>query len=391
MLTSSLTGTLPIEVNHITHVGVALQVKVGPVANSDGQPVTLIAWGTVGPRVYQTIFQHQFASFRLSSTQMQQSGTLSLQVKSGNAQGATSVTIQPGSAVEPLIPLVGARAVIADAFHWSMVVVVPTDAFGNPVTEGTQVEVQAQHPDNTTDHYIVAVHHLLAWSRITSHTTAGRTTIAVQIGSVHGPAGTLTETAGWPVPFQLSATPSPITADGQRLLTISTASIRDRYGNVMPDGTLVTFVVDYPGGATASIPTQTIDGVAQTVLQVPQQNGTITVYAMILGASSRVFHVNIAPGLAIDPFAIHLQHDDQQHIETLRAGPLLGPLGQYVPDGTNVRFKLTSSHGAVTWLNTTTQSGYAQTAIHYLLYPAGTYAITVFVGSTQTSTKIVLP
>ena len=204
-------GHLPIKAAHIITAGEPITVTIGPILVGNGVQVVLIALGSYGPRVYQSSFLHRVATFLLPGKETQQSGVVTLTAVAGKAQGSTQLLIQPAPPVEPLTPLVGVRAIIADAEHWSMTVLVPFDAFGNPVMEGTYVEVLVQHPGNSLEKKLLVVHNLVAWTRVFSRIKAGRTTIVARIGNIHGFAGTLLEVAGWPIPFNLSADP-PIAA-----------------------------------------------------------------------------------------------------------------------------------------------------------------------------------
>jgi len=272
-----------------------------------------------------------------------------------------------------------------------MTIVIPFDIFGNPIREGTPVQIVALHPGDVLDKKIVPVKHLLAWRRVYSRTKGGRTIIVSQIGQIHGFEGTLLEVPGWPVPFKISADPQPLPADGRQLTTLRSEIIRDKFGNVMPDGTIVMFVIEEPDGTRSFIPTYTIDGVATTPYQAPRIAGKMSMYATVLGVQSQAYTLVFTAGPAIGNFPVNVQNDPINHGYLLKAGPLLGRLGQYIPDGTPVYFQLINKTGRSYNLEGVSDAGYANVKIVKSLYEAGSYHIQVSAGSGQGTGNIRLP
>jgi len=387
---SPLTGNLVISVARTITAGQPVVVTIGPTAASNSTPVTLLVVGSYGPRIYQASFHNKMAHVALPGKETQQSGVVTLTALAGQAQGSTQMLINPSNPAEPLTPLIGARAIIADTYHWSMTVVVPFDTFGNPVREGTRVELLVLHPGNHLERKMLVIHYLLVWTRIFSGTKAGRTTIVARIGSVHGFEGRLLEVAGWPVPFDLSAEPLPLPADGRLLTTLHTAVIRDQYGNVIPDGTLITFIIDTPDGTRSYIPAQTIGGIASAPLQAPRKPGDYNVHATVFGVMSNRLIVHFTAGPVIGTFPISVQKDPVNKGYIMRAGPMLASLGQYIPDGTPVRFIITNAAGRSHELDDVSDAGYAQILIRATQFPRGVYHVQIIVGAGVVSSTVKL-
>jgi hypothetical protein len=385
-----LTGNLPINGAETIVAGTPVTITVGPVVVSDGKVVTLIAAGSYGPRIYQAAFRRGVARFVLPGKETQQSGLVQLTAVADKAQGTAQMLIQSSNPVEPLTPLIGSRAVIADALHWNMIVVIPFDAFGNPVMEGTQIDAAILHPGDRLEKKLLVVRHLLAWTRVFSGTRAGRTLVEVHIGPLYGFEGTTLEVAGWPVPFDVFADPQPLPADGHLITTLRTASIYDKFGNVMPDGTLITFIIKAPDGTFSTIPAYTINGVAEAPFTTPQQAGTYILQATVLGVESQESAISFTAGLAVKAFPVSVQKDPVNHAYRLRAGPLLGSLGQFVPDGTPVHFIVTDVNGQSQELESIADAGYAVVELLAVQFPAGVYTLQVHVGSGGAMQKVTL-
>ena len=316
---------------------------------------------------------------------------VSLTAQSGEARGQAFIKIRSEAPTEPVIPLIGKRAITADRAHYSMAVVIPFDRYANPVEDSTPIFVQALHPGEELETRQIATHYLLAWLRIYSRTKAGRTIISIQTGNVHGPDGILDELAGWPKPFNVTADPATLPADGRLLTTIRSEAILDRFGNEMPDGTLITFVVDLPGKQHETIPAYTIQGIAEAQLQAPILPGTATIHAEVLGAESRPLSIIFTPGPAVQSIPIAISTDAKNKAYILNAGPIVGSLNQYIPDGTTVTFRITNARGQSQTYTGISDSGYAIALVRMADLPPGKYKIEARAGSGYGTRTITFP
>jgi hypothetical protein len=377
----TLAGALPVDVVKTAQVGDSLTITVGPAAAADGLPATLTAIGSYGPRIYRAAFAGGIARFLILGDDTHQSGALTLVASAGAARGSATVALAAGPPVEPLTPLVGPRSITADTRHWSMVVVAPFDRFGNPVADGTPVDVRALHPGDKLEQQHLQVHNLVAWARLYSGTSAGRTSVSVTSEGKYGPEATFMEIASWPERFGVSASPADVPADGRQFVTLRTDVIRDRNGNTLLDGTLVTFVVDVPGGEPRIIPAYTVDGVAKAQLQAPREPGRLTVRAEVYNAESSPLEIAFAAGPAVNDFPIVAHVDASKQSIELTAGPMLGPLQQFIPDGTPVQFVLTDSAGRQTRVDAVSVRGYALAVARLAFLQLGKYTAEVTVGT----------
>lgn len=376
-LEGSLTVRAPARVLASAPVAVAVERADAP----DGLGVTLVAQGSYGARVYRATFARGAAAFVVPGEDTRQSGLVTLIATAGAARGEASLTISPRPPADPVTPQVGPRAVAADGQHWSMVAAIPFDDYGNPVAEGTPVEFRALHPDGTLERTTVAVSHLVAWQRVTSRTRAGRATVSVEAAGAHGPDATFEEIPGWPGAFGITASPAGVPADGRQLVTLRTDVIRDAFGNPMTDGTLVTFVVDTPGALPRFIPAYTIDGAAEAQFQAPEAPGEVMARATLFGVESRPLTLTFAPGPAVGTFPVAVQVNARDGLVAIDAGPLLGPIGQFVPDGTPVRFRITGPDGAAREVEALAEQGRAGVELRLAELSTGRYTVEASAGS----------
>lgn len=266
-------------------------------------------------------------------------GRLDLIAEVDGALGAAAVTIVPGPAVDGAVPLAGPRNVIADGEDTTMVVAMVRDRFGNAVAEGTGIDVVARRPDGSIEALPASVEHLLASVRLVAGTSSGRTTLRVAApGAATGPEVEVLEVAGPPVPFGLVAAERNAPADGRTLVEVSTDQLRDRFGNLVVDGTLVVFRTDGPNGV-GSANALTIDGRASVRIEAPDRPGLVEVRAHVGSVESSPVSVSFEP----DVTSLGVSAERVDAGVRVEIGPVTTSLGGFVPDGTEVRV-LGSAH-----------------------------------------------
>lgn len=380
-----LTIDVPVEVT----AGTSLPLTVRAIA-PDGTGVTLTLVGGYGPLVFRGEFQDGVAQFPIAVADTSIAGVVSAVARAGNQTASREFSILPGSPIEPVKPLVGARTIVADGEHWSMTVAIPFDAFGNPVADGTIVTIEARHPNGDLTSDDRPVTHMVAWTRIYSGTLAGRTVISTRAGDAVGPEGIVDEVAGWPVPFDLTVEPVSVPADGRSQVMLRTTELRDVYGNVLPDGTLVTFIATGLEGEHR-IPSVSVGGYAEAPLRSPTLPQTVDVRAIVFDVESREVVVRFTDGPAVGSFPVSTIVLEQAGKLVIDIGPTTGSLGQYVPDGTVVTAEITHGEGTPLRVEGTVSSGHAVLEVRLVDLVPGLNTITVTAGSGSGSTTVEIP
>jgi hypothetical protein len=382
---------LAIDAPDSAQVGSAVEVTVIAPGTDNDAAIHLIALGGAGTRVYQATAGNDRARFTLPADDTRHAGMLRLVASVGKQQTTAAVELLPGAPVGPLVPLVGPRSITANGKDRSMITVLLTDEHGNPTAEDTPVRIRALQPGGGFTSQTVRTAHLLAWAWLESGTRAGRTTVVVTAEDAYGPEATLLEVAGRPAPFTVTAIPATLPADGRQLVTLRTDTLRDRYGNILPDGMLVTFIVESPDGTRRSIPAQIIDGAAEAPLQAPRTPGRLTIWATLYGSESEPVSVTFTPGPAVDDIPLAAEIDTEAGTLLLEAGPLLGAQGQYVPDGTPVQFSLIDVDGQRQQMSGSAENGYASVMVRLAALAPGRYTVAGTVGSGHGETTIRVP
>lgn len=382
-----LDGDLPIAVAETAVVGTTVEVLVGPVDVPNDVPILLTYSNSYGIHLLRATFQEQYAWFELKPEMTIRAGMATLVVTSGHAYGEAMIDMQADRMVDPVVPLVGARSIIADGAHYAMAVVVPTDQYGNPPPNGTMVDYKSLHPGDNLRQYEDDVEHLLSWIRVYSGTTAGRTIITAVVDDAFGPEGTLTEIPGWPEPFNITATPPTLPADGFHLVNLRSDTIVDRFGNVISDGTIVEYQLIGPDGAIREFPTLVIDGIAEVEIQSPRTPGMYEVRGLAYGMQTEPIEIEFSPGPALGQFEVLVRVDMEAGDLVVTAGPLISPLDQFVADGTDVFYTFTDENDNKWTEVAYAEAGYAELSVRLVKLEETNYQIDVRVGTARGSAE----
>lgn len=298
---------------------------------ADGSPVTLLVETGYAHRRFETTTDDGLAAFTIEASTGPASGVLTLTAISGDKTGHATLQLIPGTAVDPLELFLGPRTIEATNETATMIVVVAEDALGNPVSDGTPVDVRVTRPDLEAEAFTIETDGLLAWSRIISGTLAGRSKVAVTVDDGRGKELDFLEVAGSPDPFLVELVDPPVPADGRSLLRLQTTELVDEFGNVLPDGVNVFADVVGPGG-TRRLTSQVIKGIAEFTLEAPSRPGTESVIVTASGTVSPPLLVPFGP--MVTGFDVSAVPD----IDGVRLtiGPVVSTLGAFVPDGTPV-------------------------------------------------------
>ena len=137
------------------------------------------------------------------------------------------------------------------------------DTYQNLVLAPTQVSFQLSGVAGAAQARTVLTRNGVAWTKMNSAAKEGSGQFVAQVGSATG-TRVIQQVPGDPCGLRISARPS-----GQRLV-VQTEPVRDCSGNVVPDGTIVTFTETY-NGEESTVDAPLKQGVARA--EMPAYNG----------------------------------------------------------------------------------------------------------------------
>ena len=248
------------------------------------------------------------------------------------------VKIVPVNPAEPMDSYLGSKSVIANGKDWAMITAIPTDSFGNLIRENTPVDFEMLRPDKAVEHYNFPTRAGVAYQRITAGTVAGKTFVGVSVQGVNSKEKELQEVGGFPEAFMINAESKSIYADSRQTFKVKTSVLKDRFGNIVPEGTAVFFDCHDANGTLRQLSGYTLRGVAELFMQNPSSAGIMTIEASTYGGGvSNLLSIFFTSAFQNIP----VQFDSSS--KRLAVGYLRGKLNQLVPNGTLVLLKVDSS------------------------------------------------
>lgn len=272
----------------------------------------------------------------------------------------------------------GPRSIVANVRDYTMLVSIPTDTLDNMLPDSTQVLLKSQFKNSitTTDHYLS---NGFAWKRIFSPLKTGRLSTGSTLedrSSKELIADIFPDTAQ---DFSITTERNHDFADGNEIITFQTTQIKDAQGNVMTDGTLVTFYMKDSDGAQWQTNASTVNGYAFAKALHPQSPSTWQITAAITGIAQSQEIIQDFKSIVKE---IPLRIDSKRQVIV---GPLTSYLGQLVQDGITVSLHINGvSHEA------RTRNGKALVPLKKEEYPAGEYSITIKTLGLETTKNIKL-
>ena len=162
-------------------------------------------------------------------------------------------------------------------------------------------------------------------------------------------------------------------ADGNQIIKFKSDKIKDEFGNVVSDGTLVTFMIKNQKDAYFYTVGTTIDGVVEARTLHPSAAAEWNVQAYITGAS-KSNAINVSFKTAIADYEIYFSKGNRN----IDIGPLKSFMKQLVPDGILVQLDIYSSTGEfIETKKTTTKKGVSNIFLSPEYLPDGTYTFII--------------
>jgi subtilisin family serine protease/protocatechuate 3,4-dioxygenase beta subunit len=297
-------------------------------------------------------------------------GTAVVTATVGSLSATAQVTFTPGAPANLALVAMPSTLPVDDP---STLTATVTDQFGNPVADGTLVSFSTSFGALSNSNATT----LGGMATVTlSSTLPGTAVVTATVGSLSATAQ-VTFTPGAPANLALAAAPSTLTVGNLSALTVT---VTDQFGNLVADGTLVSFSTNL--GSASPTAATTINGVATATLSSTIAGlATVTATASGVSATAQVTFTPDAPAnLALVAMPSTLPVDDPS---TLTA-TVTDQFGNPVADGTLVSFS--TSFGALSNSNATTLSGMATVMLSSTL--PGTAVVTATVGSLSATAQV---
>lgn len=349
-------------------------------------PIHLVVSNTWGSTVLDPEWKDSELTFRFPKAFRQKAGICHWKLVQNEViyeEGEISILPNPekGTVMESYL---GPQSIIAGKNDFSMFVTSPTDVYDNPLSDTTEI-TYSYHYGDMVQHNPVLSRNLIAWKNIHSTEKSERILVTASCNGSHSKELSTLVNPAHPIDFQITYKRTHKYADGNQIITFSTDAIQDKFGNIVSDGTLVSFSIANTKGMLLQTTGTTINGVAEARLLHPTEAETWKVSAYITGAA-KSNTITLDFGAALKDFKLSLSENGR----TLNIEEMQGFMGQWIPDGMLILVSIQDEKGVLLdSKRTTSRLGKAQFTMSEDFYPKGSYILTVEVAG-MTKRKNVL-
>lgn len=315
-------------------------------------------------------------SFELPNIIIEKAGSFTwrLVAKNQNQQEGEIVILPNKKEAIQITSYLGPRSISAGGTDFSMLIVTPTDRFDNPLLDSTTITSAYQFND-VIDKQELSVKNLIAWQHIYSPNQSGRILITASHQEYNSQEQTAVIYPALPKDFKITYQRNHEYADGNQIIRFSTTTIKDTFGNVITDGTMVSFLIVNSRGMQLKTLGTTINGVATAEILHPDQAETWNITAYITGAAKSET-VSVIFNAAIKDY--NLVWSETNSI--LAITNITSFMGQWAPDGITARLKVFDSNDIlVATEKATTRLGKASFELPKDFYKNGSYKVIVTV------------
>lgn len=221
----------------------------------------------------------------------------------------------------------GPKSILRSDIPGTMMTAFPRDEFGNATQAYDEFVFQSLKNKVAT---ITALTPKSRYSSLTLDAGTNRKILlagqADQASSIRHHVKVLTEC---PKEIEITTTDLYPIADGKQFFRVFTNVLFDRLGNLVENGTEVQFLLaDHKGGSRGVYNSMVVNGKAESWIQNPIEGGSYQLYASICGKRSHILFISFES--TIDNIAYEWSNHN------LVIGPLTGPLGQALDNGTMI-------------------------------------------------------
>ena len=360
-----------VAISHPSSVGDGLEFQFHLQGNGNA---LLLLENSFGPLLFQPKIINDNAVFNIPPEFTEEAGEYHWKLVS-NSKVLLSDKFYLGPRIGNLSKIetyFGPRSIRAGGQDYSMLTIIPTDDYDNPLPDSTVVSI-SQLIDFKTNVFEVRLKDGLAYSLLYGEEKAGRMLVTAAVNGVPSKELTSIVSPSNSTDFKIGFERVHDFADGNQVVRFMTSPITDRFGNTVNDGTLVNFIVKNKRGELLKSMGTTLAGIATSNMLHPNEEEEWGVTAYITGeAKSNELQLNFKS--AIKDFEVKWSKNNRKII----VGPILGFMGQLVPEGLVIELKIYDSNGKfIEDKQAHARSGMGSFELDAGFYLEGDYHITV--------------
>lgn len=263
-----------------------------------------------------------------------------LLIADGAAYDQGQLNILPNVNSKPTLETYfGPRSITAGVDDYSMLVNVTTDAFDNVFPEGTGVTFKSQFLSSISED-VVPSKDLISWKNMYTTKKAGRILVNTTFKEITSKELTTIVFPTLAETFEIAVDRNHDYADGNQIMKLRTQVIKDKYDNIISDGTIVNFIIENSQGAILNTMGATINGIAKATMLHPSKNEDWTINAYVTGAA-KSNTLQLSFNAAIKDFDVVFSNNNR----AITIGPLRSFMNQLIPDGILIQMDVYDKSG----------------------------------------------
>ncbi|MBT8190636.1 MAG: hypothetical protein KJO29_09410, partial [Bacteroidia bacterium] len=248
----------------------------------------------------------------------------------------------------------GPKTILPDGKEVSMIVSVPEDSYGNPISDSLDMQYAIENYSGKSERRSSRLGKLHSYTYTSGPPEQGKMIIVSSLNSARSSASEIEVIPEIPGQITIRAEFYTPYANPRQYFSLTSEKILDTYGNQIPDGSSARILVYQGNKKTGEYSAMILDGTIQANVKNPDNPGLYSFKAILAnGISSNTID------LEFEQYIISMPLEYNESKNTLTAGPIYGNMDEIIADGTPITFRIISESGE---LKRTIESdqGYAQ-------------------------------
>lgn len=340
-------------------------------SSSDGTKPKLYLSHSYGSIIIKPISERSILSYQLPKSICNKTGVVTWKLLSDINSVSGKFNIHPKEEVATMETYLGPPSIEAGGTDFSMLVVIPTDVYDNPLKDSTETVVKHQFLANqTTD--VIYIKNSISYKNIFSETKTGRILTSSECFGKNSKEYTVNVLPAIPTDFTINYERNHEYADGNQITRFSTSIIKDKHDNMVSDGTYVDFFITNASNHILKTSGNTINGIATAKMIHPDHQDHWTIKAFIEGmAESDSITLNYKQ--AVLDFQVAFSEDNR----TITIGPLKSFMNQMIPDGLEIKLAVYQNDKKLKTLYKNSFEGYTSFKLNSDVFSDNTYTFKI--------------
>ena len=338
-----------------------------------------------GMKVLESEIENDRISFDLSNILFQERGDIEfILTAEQTVLDRHKLEILPFAGDSLVESYLGPKTIFVGGAERTMLTNVTTDKYGNPVADGSRVDYSIRYPGEKAYRQTIRTEELVSFIQLYSKEKIGKIIIGANSDKASIREQEVRVIPGSPTQISIEIVEWFPYADSRQTVWLRSDVIRDSFGNVVADGSMISFVVIGDGKIINEYKSYTVSGISNIYIENPPSETSWSVFAKtndenISNVLSLDFESNIE--------SVAFDYDRSNH--SISVGPITSNLGQFVNDGTAINLTIKNGEDE-TILENETLDGFCEFKLGGEKFEQGTYALALDVGGEQVTKRLVI-